>query len=317
MKIDPRQLLPEGGEGMTSLPLSDAAGLRQFGLHLQTLAPGASTGERHWHSAEDEFLYLLDGTATLRDEDGETDLHPGDAACFRHGEPMGHAMSNRTDLPCRWLMLGSRVEGDVCHYVETGRRQINTATDWHIEAATGARLKGGALPGHLLNLLQPWGQAFDGTPRLRVIRGGEQQVQQAVGYSHAVLGGGLGDYGYQLLSDPGGLTQFGAFLEILPPQAQSSFRHWHEAEDEMVVMLEGEIVLVEEDEVPLRAGEAAAWPAGRAVGHCLHNRSAAESRYLVIGTRRERDVIHYPDHDLVTVKDGVSRAYFHADGRAL
>ncbi|MGV8987677.1 MAG: cupin domain-containing protein [Cypionkella sp.] len=142
-----------------------------------------------------------------------------------------------------------------------------------------------------------------------------QPVQKAEGYSHPVLGGGLGDYAYQLLSDPGGLTQFGAFIEILPPGAKSSFRHWHEAEDEMVVMLAGEVVLIEDTPTPLRAGDVACWPAGLAQGHCLHNQSEAEARYLVIGTRGAQDVIHYPDHDLVTHKTGSARAYFHADGR--
>ncbi len=143
-----------------------------------------------------------------------------------------------------------------------------------------------------------------------------QPVQQVRDYRHPVLGGGLGDYACQLLSDPGGLTQFGAFLEILPPGARSSFRHWHESEDEMVVMLEGEVMLIEEQETALRAGDVACWPAGLAIGHCLHNRSAAKARYLVIGTRGPRDVIHYPDHDLVAHKDGTARAWFHADGRA-
>ena len=143
-----------------------------------------------------------------------------------------------------------------------------------------------------------------------------QPVQEVKGYSHPVLGGGLGDYACQLLSDPGGLTQFGAFIEILPPGARSSFRHWHECEDEMVMILEGEVMLIEDKETTLRAGDVACWPAGLAVGHCLHNRSATDARYLVIGTRVSRDVIHYPDHDLITRRDGPARIYTHADGRA-
>ena len=83
----------------------------------------------------------------------------------------------------------------------------------------------------------------------------------------------------------------------------------------MVVMLAGEVVLVEDTESLLRPGDIACWPAGLAVGHCLHNRSAAVARYLILGARGARDVIHHPDHDLVTHKDGPSRAYFHSDGR--
>ncbi len=134
-------------------------------------------------------------------------------------------------------------------------------------------------------------------------------------YVHPVLGGGLGDYSYRLIGNPGGLTQFGAHLETLPPGSRSSFRHWHEGEDEMVYVLSGEVWLIEDEEVLLRPGEAACWPASHPVGHCLENRSAADATYLVVGTRKHNDIIHYPDHDLITVKDGSKRRYLHADGR--
>lgn len=141
-----------------------------------------------------------------------------------------------------------------------------------------------------------------------------QPVQEARGFIHPILGGGLGDCAFQLLSDPGGLTQFGCFIEILPPGARSSFRHWHEEEDEMVMVLDGQVTLIEDRETTLSPGEVACWPAGLAVGHCLENRSDVPARYLVIGTRKARDVVHYPDHDLITHRDGASRRYLHADG---
>ncbi|MFL9503661.1 cupin domain-containing protein [Rhodopseudomonas palustris] len=131
---------------------------------------------------------------------------------------------------------------------------------------------------------------------------------------HVILGSGLGPYRYQLISDPGGLTQFGAFIEELAPGSASGFRHWHETEDEMVLILSGEAVLVEDSETPLRPGDAACWPAGNPVGHRLENRSDAPVRYLVIGTRNASDVIHYTDHDLITHKEGKARRYLHRDG---
>lgn len=140
-------------------------------------------------------------------------------------------------------------------------------------------------------------------------------LQQATDAAHPILGGGLGPYAFQLLSDPGGLTQYGAFIEVLPPGSRSSFRHWHETEDEMVYILSGDVVLIEDAETPMTAGDCAVWPAGLAVGHCLENHSEAEARYLVIGTRNTKDTIHYPDHDLTTHKDGKARRYAHADGR--
>jgi uncharacterized cupin superfamily protein len=135
------------------------------------------------------------------------------------------------------------------------------------------------------------------------------------GYVHPILGGGLGDYAYRILGEPGGLTQFGVHLEELPPGARSSFRHWHATEDEFVYVLAGEVTLIEDHESLLLPGDCAAWPAAVPVGHCLENRGQVPARYLVIGSRRRTDTIHYPDHDLITHKDGPHRRYTHADGR--
>jgi uncharacterized cupin superfamily protein len=138
--------------------------------------------------------------------------------------------------------------------------------------------------------------------------------QDETAYVHPVIGDHPGPYRYQLLSDPGGLTQFGAFIEELPPGSSSGHRHWHETEDEMIWMLEGEVILVEDTETRLVTGDVAAWPANRPVGHRLENRSGAPARYLVIGTRNTRDIIHYTDHDLITHKDGPDRRYLRRDG---
>ncbi len=132
--------------------------------------------------------------------------------------------------------------------------------------------------------------------------------------SHPMLGPSLAPYSHAILGDGAGLTQFGVHIEVLPPGSRSSFRHWHETEDELVYILSGEVVLIEDDETILRAGDAAAWPAGNPVGHCLENRSSTDATYLTIGTRDVDDVIHYPDHDLVTHKTGTKRRYTRGDG---
>jgi uncharacterized cupin superfamily protein len=313
MIVDPATAPVSGENGLQTLHLSVAGGLTQFGAYLDTLAPGAWSSHRHWHSAEDEFLYLLSGTATLRDDNGMTDLFPGDAVCWPHGQPNGHHLTNRGDVPARWLIVGSRCRGDICTYPDDGRRQINGETTWRVEAADGTVLKSGDLPAELLNLPEPWGKPFDGTPRPNILR--ESDSGWATDNpTHPITGPGPGPYGYRLLSDVAGLTQFGAFLEELPPGSSSGHRHWHEAEDEMVYILQGEAVLVEAAETTLRPGDMLCWPAGTPVGHRLDNRSGLPVRYLVVGTRLERDVIHYTDHDLVTHKDGPNRRYLRRDG---
>ena len=68
--------------------------------------------------------------------------------------------------------------------------------------------------------------------------------------------------------------------------------------------------------VPLTAGDTACWPAGTPIGHRLDNRGTTPARYLVLGTRHQRDAIHYSDHDLITHKDGPARRYLRRDGSA-
>ena len=130
-------------------------------------------------------------------------------------------------------------------------------------------------------------------------------------------GSSCGPYRDLLLSETGGLTQFGAILEILPPGSASSIKHWHAQEDEMIYMLEGEVTLLEGDSTAiLRPGDTATFKAGTPLGHCLQNHSTAEARYLVIGTRAPADVITYPDHDRVlhVTRDPRSRRWTDAQG---
>jgi uncharacterized cupin superfamily protein len=106
------------------------------------------------------------------------------------------------------------------------------------------------------------------------------------------------------LGSVAGLTQFGVNLTRLKPGAASALRHWHENEDEFVYVLEGELVLIEDDgETLLKRGDAAGFKAGVANGHHLVNKSDRDAVYLEIGTRAARECAHYPDVDLVYIKD--------------
>ena len=111
-------------------------------------------------------------------------------------------------------------------------------------------------------------------------------------------------------SDTGGLTQFGAYVEVLPPGSGSSIKHWHAGEDEMVYMLTGTATLIEGDsETDLNPGDAATFKAGVPAGHCLENRSDAPTSYLVIGTRSSGDVVTYPDDDRILRIDRAARTF--------
>ncbi|PQO22561.1 transcriptional regulator [Rhodobacteraceae bacterium WD3A24] len=117
------------------------------------------------------------------------------------------------------------------------------------------------------------------------------------------------------LGDAGGLTQFGVNLVILEPGAASSLRHWHAAEDEFVMVTEGELTMITDaGRTPMRAGDCAAFPAGRADGHHFINESGAEARFLVVGSRADDEVVTYPDVDLrLELKNRVA-TFTHRDG---
>ena len=117
----------------------------------------------------------------------------------------------------------------------------------------------------------------------------------------------------QALGDAGGLTQFGVNLVELQPGAASSQRHWHSHEDEFVMMVSGELVLVtDEGETLMRAGDCAAFPAGKPNGHHLVNRSWGPGVFLCVGARVKEDQATYPDIDLYY--DGATDTYAHKDG---
>jgi uncharacterized cupin superfamily protein len=314
MIVDPASAPTSGDKGLHTLHLSVAGRLTQFGAYVDTLDPGAWSSQRHWHLAEDEFIYLLSGTATLRDDHGMTDLFPGDAVCWRHGAPNGHHLTNRGDVPARWLIVGSRAKGDICTYPDDGRRQINGDTTWRIEAADGTLLKGGTLPDELLNLRAPWGKPFDGTPRPNVLRAGTIPAETCANTYPAQFSD-LGHAEDIALSDAGGLTQFGAFLEILHPGGQTSLRHWHEEEDEFLYVLDGTVTLLEDSGPRLIGpGTCVAWPAGVPNAHCLRNDSTLPVTLFIVGSRFAEDACHYPDIDLHYTRRNGLRSFARKDG---
>jgi uncharacterized cupin superfamily protein len=103
--------------------IGDAAGLTDFGVNVLQLAPGTWSSQRHWHGAEDEFVWVLEGQVVLVTDDGEEILNPGDCAGFRAGERNGHHIQNRSDQPARLLEIGSRrPSGDVVEYPDIDLR---------------------------------------------------------------------------------------------------------------------------------------------------------------------------------------------------
>jgi len=93
--------------------LGDAGGLTDFGVNVMRLPPGNWSSQRHWHSHEDEFVYMLAGELTLIEDGGETVLRAGDCAAFAKGSGNGHHMINKSGATAVYLEVGSRQPTDV------------------------------------------------------------------------------------------------------------------------------------------------------------------------------------------------------------
>jgi len=124
----------------------------------------------------------------------------------------------------------------------------------------------------------------------------------------------MGRRHYRRLAPASGLSDIGVSRVVLEPGGVSSQRHWHEGIDEFLVVLEGEAVLVEDDqETVLRAGDCAAFPKDVPNGHRLINRGTADCIFLAMDAPRTEGDCHYPDIDLLW--DNAAGIYRHKDGK--
>jgi len=96
--------------------LGDLYGLTQFGVNLVDLAPGAWSAQRHWHTREDELIYVLEGELHLVTDSGAQALTAGMVAGFPAGQADGHHLVNWSGKPARYLEIGARYQDDEAHY---------------------------------------------------------------------------------------------------------------------------------------------------------------------------------------------------------
>jgi len=110
--------------------LGEACGLTKFGVNHATLGPGGQSALRHWHTLEDEFVYVLEGELVLVSDGGEQTLRVGDCAGYPAGKSDGHHLINRSSGPARYLEVGNREDADSAQYPDDDLKYADDGTGY-------------------------------------------------------------------------------------------------------------------------------------------------------------------------------------------
>jgi len=100
------------------IKVGDLGGLTQFGVNKTILPTNSATAMRHWHEEEDEFVFIISGSAILVDKDGEHEMNAGDCATFKAGDNNGHAIVNKSNEDVVLLEVGTRSQKEIVHYTD-------------------------------------------------------------------------------------------------------------------------------------------------------------------------------------------------------
>lgn len=133
----------EGSAPRIEERFGDTAGLRLMGVNIVTLAPGERSAMRHWHSASDEFVLILEGRATVIEDDGAHEIGPGDMALWPAGVENAHQIVNRSDAPLRYLCAGTNPDAEVVRYPDDGQTLHWQRPDWRLVDDDGQVLREG------------------------------------------------------------------------------------------------------------------------------------------------------------------------------
>jgi uncharacterized cupin superfamily protein len=274
----------------------------RIGVAIEELAPGMQTAPAHYHIFEEEHVYVLEGTPTLRLGAGRHVMKPGDYVCFPAGQKAGHCLINETDAPCRYVIIGEDDPNEVVVYTDSNKvlvRALGRRALFDLDATRGywdgeetGLPPGAEVPGNGNNAeIGP-----DPAPRQPI---SEADVPLERDDISEKFGGRIRHLTHAAIGDD---RHLGVLIEMPDPGKRLAPLHYHMREEEHALILEGDVTLLLGDEqFAMKPGDYVAFPAGRRVGHSFLNRGPGPCRYLMIGAREPSDVCVYPQSSKMAV----------------
>lgn len=297
--------VPRFGVRYRHLTLAGGDENYHVGVAIEELPAGMQTAPAHYHIFEEEHVYMLAGSVTLRLGAERHRMEAGDYVCFPAGQMAGHCLVNETAAPARYVIIGENNPNEVAVYTDTGKVLVRALgnraifdmnalrTYWEGEQ-TGLPL-GQQPPGQAS--LEKVAAAVSVKPKQPVRAGDVQWFEQEgpPGFN------GRGKHFTQ--TAVGENYRVGVMIESPHPGQRMAPRHYHMLEEEQALILEGEITLLLENGVRhvMKPGDYVRFPAGLKVGHSFLNSGSGPASYLMIGEHNPADVCVYPDSNKLAV----------------
>lgn len=289
--------------GLRYRHLSRAAlgGNYQVGVAIEELPPGKQTAPAHYHIFEEEHVYVLEGSLTVRLGSARHAMQAGDYVCFPAGQKAGHCLVNDGDAPCRYVIVGERNPNEVSVFTDSGKvlvRSLGRRAIFDLVAVRGywdgedTGLPEGAPPREAADIEIVSTAAPKPPIRSQDVPWEDMEVGARFGgrvrrLTHAAVGPGY---------------HVGMRIEQPAPGKRLTPRHYHMLEEEHALILEGEVTLLLGDEsIAMKAGDYVCFPAGVRVGHSFMNGGSGPCSYLMIGERNPNEVCVYPDSNKMSV----------------
>jgi uncharacterized cupin superfamily protein len=261
------------------------------------------TAPAHYHFIEEEHLFILEGTLTLRLGAGTHRMKAGDYACFPAGQKAGHTLINDGDKPCRYVIAGENSQNEVVVYTDTnkvlvrplGRRallDLAAIRNYWDDENTG--LPQGQVP-------PADGKVEADDPNLKPKPPiSSDTVAWEDSFSADKFGGRAKHLTFAAVGQG---YHVGMLIESPAPGKRLCPRHYHMLEEEQAIILEGEVTLLldGDERHVMKPGDYICFPAGRKIGHSFLNSGTGPARYLMIGERNPSDVCVYPDSNKLAV----------------
>lgn len=273
----------------------------RVGVAIEELPPGRQSAPAHYHLFEEEHVFVIEGTLTVRVGSETRDMGAGGYVCFPAGHKAGHCLANTGASPCRYVIVGENNPNDVVVYTDSGKVLVR---------ALGALFDVAATRGY-------WDGENTGLPT------GENPPSDAVRpappaagepkppiSSHEVAwqtegeGPRFGGQSKHLTHAAVGRTyRVGVLIEAPAPGMRLAPKHYHMLEEEHALILHGEVtLLLGEERHAMKAGDYVCFPAGQKIGHSFLNSGTGPCHYLMIGEQTPSEVCVYPDSNKLMVR---------------